>query len=280
MESLPQARTSHQQQLAINDVTSQERTASHFRQASDAFDRLSVGPISAISAGVTVVFGIGFVEGMLNLRPLDDSLSARNASKMSVLHHPAVSRFHFAVRYGIHQVLPSVIWYTHPASLIASHIGFDKRQLYHISTDNKTAGSVKNFLAFPTSRQIWLSNLVALRGAVAGSILLSQVLSVTTVLQESRKAYSDKIFAGEEPPLECTYNFHSAMARSGNRTELGTEQTGNNGVTIRLAGRESCVTAYGMAIMGRRRLWPVFEDPGVDMVQTMVKQHATNLPSV
>ena len=47
-----------------------------------------------------------------------------------------------------------------------------------------------------------------------------------------------------------------------------------DGTVIRLAGSESDVTNYSMGIMGRRALWPIFEDPANPTVKSLVKQHS------
>eukprot|EP00543_Licmophora_paradoxa_P010126 CAMPEP_0202471786 /NCGR_PEP_ID=MMETSP1360-20130828/85729_1 /ASSEMBLY_ACC=CAM_ASM_000848 /TAXON_ID=515479 /ORGANISM="Licmophora paradoxa, Strain CCMP2313" /LENGTH=76 /DNA_ID=CAMNT_0049098001 /DNA_START=74 /DNA_END=301 /DNA_ORIENTATION=- len=74
----------------------------------------------------------------------------------------------------------------------------------------------------------------ALRGAIAGSVILSQVFALTDVLSNSRAAYADRIRHGREPPLE---------------------DSSRKGVVIRLAGERSLVTNLTMARQGRRHLF-------------------------
>jgi hypothetical protein len=128
------------------------------------------------------------------------------------------------------QIVPSVMWNTQPAATIAKHIHFDISQLYS-RTD------------MPTAKILRINRLTAFRGAVAGGVLLSQVLSLTNLLQQCRSRYSERIFAGKEAPfLDCTPY----------------EQNEEPGVVIRLASIESDVTNYSMALMGRRKLWLIF----------------------
>jgi len=220
----------------------QEAAAASLRVATAELDQLTFGPVSAIGTASAAIFAIGTLEGHTQLRPassLSSSLSAGVGDRMK-----------FVLRYAAAQVIPSVIWGTQPAHVVAQHIKMDTAHLY-----SSGAGDM------PTGKILRINRLTALRGAVAGSVLLSQVLSLTNLIQQCRKRYSDRIFAGKEPPLEASYE------------NDGSSESWRPGVVVRLAGIESDVTNYSMGLMGRRRLWPIFEDPTNATVKSLVRQY-------
>jgi hypothetical protein len=221
----------------VDPITVSEHVASSFRIASEELDRLTFGPVRAIVTASAVIFAIGTAEGYTQLRPVTTTVAKPQQWG---------SRTKFILRYAGMQIIPSVIWDTQPAATIAKHIHFDLSQLYS-RTD------------MPTAKILRINRLTAFRGAVAGGVLLSQVLSLTNLLQQCRSRYSERIFAGKEPPLACTY-----------------EQNEEPGVVIRLAGIESDVTNYSMALMGRRKLWPIFEYSKNCSVKSLVREHATS----
>jgi hypothetical protein len=219
----------------VEPITASEYVASSFRIASEEMDRLTFGPVRAIATASAIIFAIGTAEGYAQLRPVT-----------TVAKPQWGSRTKFILRYAGMQIIPSVIWGTQSAATIAKHIHFDPSQLY-------------SHTEMPTAKILRINRLTAFRGAVAGGVLLSQVLSLTNLLQQCRSRYSERIFAGKEPPLTCTY-----------------EQNEEPGVVIRLAGIESDVTNYSMALMGRRKLWPVFECSNNFSLKSLVREHATS----
>ena len=226
---------------AIEPRTVPEYITSTARVATSEINQLTFGPLSAIGSASAVIFGIASFEASCQLIPKDASSSPAIKSTSSF------SRIKFIVRYAVAQIVPSVIWGTQPAHVVAKHINFDSANLYS---------------SLPPANLLRMNRYTALRGAVAGSVLLSQVLSLTNIFQQCRKRYSERIFAGKEPPLECTYD------------PMYSNKEPGDGTVIRLAGSESDVTNYSMGIMGRRALWPIFEDPANPTVKKLVKQHS------
>jgi hypothetical protein len=208
----------------FDPITVSEYVASSFRIASEELDRLAFGPIRAIATASAVIFTIGTAEGYAQLRPLT-----------TVAKSQWGSRTKFILRYAGMQIIPSVIWGTQPAATIAKHILSDPAQLVYRHTD------------MPTAKILRINRLTAFRGAVAGGVLVSQVLSLTNLVQQCRSRYSERVYAGKEPPLTCAEYVH--------------EQNAEPDVVIRLAGIESDVTNYSMALMGRRKLWPIQTEP-------------------
>ena len=89
--------------------------------------------------------------------------------------------------------------------------------------------------------------LCSCRGALAGSLVLSNVMALTTLWRRAREDYAERIQQGREPPL------------------LGTN---SQGCRIRLAGVRSNVTELSLK---RHSIWPVFEEPS--MVKHIVHKY-------
>jgi hypothetical protein len=191
-----------------------------------AYDRLTLaGPLSAVGVGTVFVWTIAALEGALHLK---QDLRSR-----------------FILRYATYNVLPSLIWATQ-----STHVIIETSPVL-----SQTAGTANNWLfhtnQLPPRRALWVNLLAALRGAVAGSVLLSNVIAITSIWQDSRQDYAQRIQNGKEPPLRPSQK---------------------HGVTIRLAGVQSDVTELSLQ-RRRHHLWPVFEKP--EYIQHLVKQYGS-----
>jgi Family of unknown function (DUF6739) len=227
-------------------ATAAERREVRTRVASAAASRvLSTESLAPIAAGVSVVLAAGAVEGATHLAP-------RNGATPSA--SSAVTRGRFLLRFAAAQVLPSAIWGTQPAEAVAAAMEF------------RRPGSAPRLVtANPSAADVVLlrGRLAALRGVVAGTVVLSQVLALTNSIERAGDEYRARCDAGAEPPLRATAGSDTRDADSG----------GTTGVVIRLAGRDSDVTALGLDRMGRAGLFPVFEDPRRSSVRHLVRRH-------
>ena len=174
----------------------------------NATDGMIVGPATAIGMGTAVTCLIGFREGYLQTKK---------------------PSWYFCARYGVAQVIPSLIWGTQSAKLVST---LTKTPLENIYT---------SIDSLPPKRQLAVARLCAFRGAVAGSVLLSQVVALMGVVLTAREAYEVHCQDGREPPLE-------------------TSRSPSGGVVIRMAGLESNVTDFSLATWGRRGIFPIFEE--------------------
>jgi hypothetical protein len=218
----------------------EEELAARQRVLEDAYDRLVIGPGQAFLAAGCAVFGVGCWEGWQFVRP---------QPSWSLLQ-----QMHFLSRYGLSNIIPSLIWGRQSAFHIAS--------VWGLADDQKVLEKSLYLDELPPRRAIAVNRLNAIRGAIAGTILISQVISFANVSTEAKNAYSERIKAGREPPLNVTKK--SVLSK---RDESNTSQ----GVVIRLAGKTSDVTSLTLDREGRRSLFPVFEDP--KMVQPLIQRH-------
>eukprot|EP00542_Grammatophora_oceanica_P009227 CAMPEP_0194047034 /NCGR_PEP_ID=MMETSP0009_2-20130614/23515_1 /TAXON_ID=210454 /ORGANISM="Grammatophora oceanica, Strain CCMP 410" /LENGTH=534 /DNA_ID=CAMNT_0038692547 /DNA_START=167 /DNA_END=1771 /DNA_ORIENTATION=- len=152
------------------------------------------------------------------------------------------ARTRFILRYSLSQLTQSVVWSTQQPNVIAKAMGINPAFFYATPEDA------------PPRRTINLKRLTALRGAVAGSVIISQVFSLMDVISLSMQAYSERIRVGKEPPLE--------------------DDT-RKGVVVRLAGENSIVTNLSLARGGRRRIFPIYENPNDPDVEHMVEIHSS-----
>jgi hypothetical protein len=196
-------------------LSPEEQRAAQQRVFQDAYDRLVIGPGQAFLAAGCAVFGIACLEGSHYVKP---SL-------------PFSQRAHFLARYGLAQVVPSVIWGQQPAATVARAAGISESTL-------RTCDELSPRRAMAVNR--W----IAVRGAIAGTILISQVISFASVASEAKEVYSKRIEKGRERPLH-------------------TRKHHNKGVVIRLAGKTSDVTSLTMRREGRQHIFPVFEEPSL-----------------
>lgn len=225
-----------------NDICSKSPTQ---RILTDAANHLAVGPVQALLGGASLVVSIGFIEAQGCMRPIDQTIleTATNSEIMAI----RMQRLMFSVRYATQQIVPSIVWATSPSEKIAIKYGYPTSLLWG-SPDSK-----------PAHMFLQKNRLVSLRGAIAGSVVLSQVVSLTDVLLHAKAAYSDRILAGREPPLDE----HTSNDVNGPK----------KGVVLRLAGEESDVTGYCMSKGGRGAVFPIFEEAQRASVQQLIRQH-------
>ena len=213
--------------LALN---SYELKESNRRIISDAFDHLAVGPMHVLLGGSLTVFSLGLFEARLCLRPpIDHTLNSTESAL----------RRRFMLRYAISQIIPSVVWDTVPATRVAQT---------HKIPESMIWGPAENK---PSSLFLMKSRLTALRGVLAGSIILSQVVSLTDVVIQAKADYSKRIQEGREPPLD---------------------DPTQSGVVLRLAGEESDTTNLSLLRYSRRKIFPIYELPERSSVQQLVRQ--------
>lgn len=217
----------------------QERMAVQWRMLENATDELFFGPAAAIGLGTTAVFLIGVVEA---------SAYCKNNVAQS---------WYFCARYSVAQIIPSLIWGTQPPALIAALTETPLHQLY-----------APHELSH--RRALRVTRFQALRGAIAGSVLLSQVLGLVNIGYTAKMSYEKRCAEGREPPLKC-------VSTSNNNNN----NTNTDGVVVRMAGRESNVTDFTMALLGRRAVFPIFEDSQRPNVRELVREYSRKVkPSV
>ena len=145
----------------------------------------------------------------------------------------SAGRGHFCLRYGIAQIMPSIIWATKPAQLVARKIRSPEHLLRNFEATGKDA--IKDTQrAYDKSRA---DTLATLRSIIAGFVGISQILRIMGIAGESVDEYKANIFNGTAPFM-----------------------TGVNERVIRLGGKDSDVTALSMQMHGLHIL-PIFESP-------------------
>lgn len=219
-----------------NRITTAEYIASLTRICTSAVNGLTVTPLPAIVSGAFAVYSVSLYEATLWIK---------NPSPVGAAS--GFNRYSFMLRYGAYQVIPSLVWETQPASIIAKRVGLSSECIYaDASTLQKQ--NPPNYLRYIRS--------VSIRGAIAGSILLSQVFSLVNIAKYAQEGYVQRIRDGREPPLDVADEFD------------------NPGVVVRLAGEVSDVTNLSMAREGRRKIFPIFERSDSPNVQALVQNHA------
>ncbi|KAL3913268.1 MAG: hypothetical protein SGARI_000740, partial [Bacillariaceae sp.] len=232
--------------MASSSLSGEEDRAAHQRVFQDAYDRLVIGPGKAFLAAGCAVFGVGCLEGYQYLRPQSSATAAAAASPLSVSQ-----KCHFVVRYGFAQIVPSLIWGQQPARTVAQVCG--------VALDQEAlqAAFYGTRQSLPPTRRMAVNRLIAIRGAIAGTILISQVISFASVSSEAKAAYSERIEAGREPPLNVDIATGSAAQRAQSHSNNDNDtQNLRQGVVIRLAGKTSDVTSLSMNREGRQHLFP------------------------
>lgn len=209
------------------------------RVARYAFDRLTFAePASAVGLGTVAVGTIAAAEGSL------------------FLHQPPQLKWHvrarFIARYASYNIIPSLIWGTQAPTAIVSSSSYLSEQM------KPTNQWLYSATTLPSKQALWIRMLCSLRGAVAGSVVLSNVIVMTSLWQRAREEYANRIRLGREPPLISSRQ-SSSSSRQG-------------GCTIRLAGVHSDVTELSLHRRGPGSLWPVFED--ATLVQRLVARYA------
>lgn len=150
--------------------------------------------------------------------------------------------------YSIQQLVPSIVWDSQDATLIAKSLELDPtRLLRDLSLPNNDPALATALLR--------LHLLETVRFFVAGFMMIASIVRAAGVSAGAFSLYEEQIRTGREPPLRIT-----------------PEDT--PGVVIRFCGRDSFTTEVSLQKMGVHIL-PIFEIP--DRVQHLVWQHSENL---
>ena len=163
-----------------------------------------------------IVWLIGFIEGLILSNGLDSVV--------------------FAWRYGLANIMPSLVWASKEADLVARAAGLDPATV--LALPDNTNGAV---------RESWAFNLYCLRSLTGGFVFINYILRVAGIASEARHTYRERIFAGREQPLPV-----------------------HGGRVVRLAGEQSDVTEYSLIHDGEHLL-PVYEIPA--LVEPLIQRH-------
>ena len=151
--------------------------------------------------------------------------------------HPAA--FFFILRYAAEQLLPSVVWLTQDAALVADAMGYSPEELLvlHMMDPAKKAG-----------RMLAAGQCHAVRSVAAGFGLLGQVFQIAQITTNTRKQFDERVRLGEEPPLS----------------------SGANERVIRLCGDFSYVTYTTASKQGKYHVLPVLDPSSMRMLAEKV----------
>ena len=183
--------------------------------------------ILTLSASFGTVWAIGFYEGLLLTRDAHRNLS-------------------FSARYGLAQIIPSIIWYTKDATLLARRYGLDPSKV--LRTFTNTVGERGRVNA---ATQLRIMKAQCVRSVIAGFLGIAQIFRLVQVFSDASDNYDDRVRKGREPFF------------------AGTEER-----VIRLAGKSSDVTDLSMMRFGHH-IVPIVEVP--DMCEDLVEAHSENL---
>ncbi|CAE7736234.1 unnamed protein product [Symbiodinium sp. CCMP2592] len=151
--------------------------------------------------------------------------------------HPAA--FFFILRYAAEQLLPSVVWLTQDAALVADAMGYSPEELlvFHIMDPAKKA-----------ARMLAAGQCHAVRSVAAGFGLLGQLFQIAQITTNTRKQFDERVRLGEEPPLS----------------------SGANERVIRLCGDFSFVTYTTASKQGKYHVLPVMDPNSMRMLAEKV----------
>lgn len=177
---------------------------------------------AGIAASIGVVASIGMLEAFL--------MSKRGAN----------GRNRFIVRYGISQILPSIIWATKPVKLVLKRAKLSESLLVKLESN----------------RESHVYFLQTLRSIIAGFVGISQILRLVDIAGEASSTYKERCMNGQEEFINqnCPQRF------------------------IRLAGKTSDVTALTMMKQreGKSRtseeIIPIYEDPAA--ITDLIRKHS------
>jgi hypothetical protein len=173
------------------------------------FDRRSAG---LIIGSASVVIGIGAAEASLLVSPVADTATT----------------LHFMGRYACEQLLPSVLWGTNSAELVAAAMGHAPGEVVR-SFDPASALDAADLLKAKSA--------ATLRSVVASFMMLAQAGTTVTLSLAATQRHREAIERGTLAPL------HNV-----------------NECVVRLCGSISDTSAVAMARYGPHVL-PVFEEP-------------------
>lgn len=220
-------------------MTYQEQLSKYHRTITESRRLLSGSVMYNLLGGASVVTLLGGFEGAMYVK-------SKNCLPSGTKPLPWRQKMTFVGRYSLAQVIPSVIHAAQPSHLIAQILKLPVEHFYATPC------------AAPPQRNLMLNRIMAVRGALAGTVLLAQVLSVMDVMSQVRKDFEKRIRSGREPPLQ---------------------DSSRVGVFVRLAGEASFMSNLTMAREGRRQFFPIFEDPKHPDVKSMVNDHAAATPA-
>jgi hypothetical protein len=196
---------------------------------------LEPSALSLLTLSTSAVLGIGAMEATLltSQVPFVESMDAG----------------FFVGRYALEQLLPSCVWETQNATLVAMAMGYDPAVLLQPFQPETVAADATTILR--------VQLLAATRCMAAGFMLLAQLVRAGTIGASAMARYESRIKAGREPPILILPGSSSSSTHH------------NQGLVLRLCGRESHVTSTSLRRMGRH-LFPIFEEP--DAIQHLVKE--------
>lgn len=205
-----------------------EETMAQRRIMDNSLDRLIFGPGKTFVATCSCVFAVGAMEGWLHLAP--------SSKKGASLFEKA----HFVTRYALANIIPSMVWDRIKAETIIKSLNMNP----------KIIGNESKRLSWRRKK------LQSLRGSLAGTVFLSQLVSLLNVSMKAKQDYSKRLFLGKEPP----FNLQSQKE-----------------VVIRLAGTNSDVTSLSLERWGRRTIFPIYEKDTQE-IRHLVQKHGFDDP--
>jgi len=144
----------------------------------------------------------------------------------------------FVNAYALEQLVPSCVWGTKPADLVALSIGFDPSYVLHNFSNTAEDAAI----------QLQCLGVAACRSVIAGFVCLTQVLRTLAFSLQTHERYKERVRLGSEPLFG-----------------------GVRGRILRLCGRSSDLTAYSMK-HSRSHIVPVYERP--EKVRELIERHS------
>ena len=188
-----------------------------------AYDKAFLGrSLKVLGISALCVYGLGGYEASLLLKSNVEFMDSAR----------------FVNAYALEQLVPSCVWGTKPADLVALSIGFDPSEtLYQFSNTAEDA-----------SIQLQCLGVAACRSVIAGFVCLTQVLRTLAFSLQTHERYKERVRLGSEPLFG-----------------------GVRGRILRLCGRSSDVTAYSMK-HSCSHIVPVFERP--EKVRELIEKYS------
>lgn len=214
--------------------------------------RFRRGVVALLLTGSSVL-GISSVEGILALREVTSA------------------NWTFIPGYAALQMLPSIVWASTPADVVAAAMGFDAdailRDWAHGASPHTTADA---------ARQIASAHLQATRSVIAGFMIIAQILRGVNLTVRSGALYRVRSRARTAPSPADTARLVMHMSTASPRQERVMEgreppPADQYERVLRLCGRESAVTSLSLARYGRHIL-PVYEEP--QLVAELIRVHS------
>lgn len=192
-------------------------------------------------------------------------LGGAEALKMSRKGTPG--RLKFAFRYGVSQVLPSIIWATKPANLVCKRAKLDPKLLLETALGSK--------------RESQIHQLQTVRSIIAGFVGIAQILRIVDLAGDADSKYRESVSNGREPFIP---GVSERVIRLAGKTRYGTLFACAMHSSDAANGATSDVTALSM-MTGKQHIVPVFENPAAvrDLVITatsLAEHHASRGPEL